>query len=233
MIRKEYTTKLAIDDVTVDRRDVEMLEAIDRTGSLHGAADELGRSYARLQRRVVELEDALGTLTERRRGGSGGGGTELTPRADQLRRQFDRHDAELDGVARVTESVLEGAVQKRTGELATVETAAGPVLALVPDGAQSVQVTVRSDAVVLTAPEEGASGDETSLRNRFDGTVTALTAGEAITRVTVGVGNDARLEALVTNASADRLDLEPGAPITASFKATAARAIRIDGRDDT
>ena len=246
-IEKEYSTKLAVDDVTIDRRDIEMLDAIDRYGSMHRAADELGRSYARLQNRVVEIEDAVGSITERRRGGSGGGGTELTETARELRRRFDRHDAALDGVARVTESVFTGTVRDRTGELATVETAIGPVLALVPDDASEVQISVRSDAVVLTDPDETPATDGTSLRNRFPGTVDRIEFGDAIARVTValeaadeaddGDGDDEveadpetvrELEALVTAASAERLGLEPGRSIAASFKATAARGIRLD-----
>ena len=239
-IEKEYSTKLSVDGVTIDRRDIEMLDAIDRYGSMHRAADELGRSYARLQNRIVELEEAVGSITERRRGGSGGGGTELTETARELRRQFDRHEAALDGVARVTESVFAGTVRDRTGELATVDTGIGSILALVPEGASEVQVSVRSDAVVLTDPDERPRSDGTSLRNRFTGTVDRLESGDAITRVTVSIDDggdvdtatdsdtDAALQALITNASADRLALEPGRPIAASFKATAARAVSIE-----
>ncbi|GAB3674640.1 TOBE domain-containing protein [Halopiger thermotolerans] len=242
-IERDYTTKLAIDDVTIDRRDIEMLDAIERCGSMHRAAEELGRSYARLQNRVVEIEEAVGQITERKRGGSGGGGTELTETARKLRRQFDRHDAALDGVARVTESVFAGTVRDRTGELATVETAVGPIVALAPEGASDVQLTVRSDAVVLTDPDETPRANETSLRNRFRGTVAKLEPGDEITRVTIdltaGAGSDhdpdateAALEALVTNASVDRLALKPGREITASFKATAARAVSVDAETD-
>lgn len=227
-IEKEYSTQLAADGVTIDRRDIEMLDAIERWGSLQRAADELGRSYAWLQRRLVEIEDAVGELTERRRGGSGGGGTELTETAHELRRQFDRHETELEGVAQATESVFSGTVRDRTGELATVETAAGPIVALVPEGATDVQVTVRSDAVVLGNPEESLRADETSLRNRFTGVVEGVKTGETIARVTIRLDGDAELEALITGASADRLGIVVGDPIRTSFKATAARAIRID-----
>ncbi|WP_247001464.1 TOBE domain-containing protein [Halosolutus gelatinilyticus] len=231
-IEKEYTTKLSVDGVTIDRRDVEMLDAIDRYGSMHRAADELGRSYARLQNRIVEIEAAVGSITERTRGGSGGGGTELTRTARDLRRRFDRHAAELDGVARVTESVFTGPVRERTGELGTVDTAAGPVVALIPDDATEVQVSVRSDAVVLTDPDEVPRSGGTSLRNRFPGTVARLEPGAAITRVTIDLDGDAELQALVTDASTDRLGLEPGAAIAASFKATAARATSIEPNPD-
>lgn len=227
-IEKEYSTKLSVGDVTIDRRDIEMLDAIDQYGSMHKAADALGRSYARLQNRVVEIEDAIGPITERRRGGSGGGGTELTRTAHELRLQFDRHEAELDGVARVTESVFGGTVRGRTGELATVETAIGPIRALVPEDASDVQVTVRSDAVVLTDPDETPPADDTSLRNQFTGTVEQVEPGDAITRVTIRLAADETIQALITKASSDRLALEPERSITVSFKATAARAISIE-----
>ena len=229
---KDYPTKLAIDGVTIERRDVEMLEAIDEYGSMHRAAEELGRSYARLQNRVVEIEDAVGPITERTRGGSGGGGTELTGTGRKLCRRFQRHEAELEGVARVTESVFPGTVTDRTGELATVETAAGPILALVPEGVIEVQVSVRSDAVVLTDPGDTPRGDATSLRNQFTGTLTDLASGEAVSRATIRLEGEETLQALITASSVDRLDLEVGQSITASFKATAARGIGVDSRLD-
>ncbi|ARS90556.1 TOBE domain-containing protein [Natrarchaeobaculum aegyptiacum] len=227
-IERDYSTKLAVDGITIDRRDIEMLEAIDEHGSMHGAAEALGRSYARLQNRVVEIESAVGSITERQRGGSGGGGTTLTATADELRRQFDRHEAELDGVARATKSVFPGTVTERTGELVTVDTDVGPIRALAPEGATTVQVAVRSDAVVLTDPEDTPRADGTSLRNQFSGTVSRLDSGTAITRVTVDLTEERTIQALVTKTSADRLALEAGRPITASFKATAARAIAVD-----
>lgn len=226
-IEKEYSTKLSVGDVTIDQRDIEMLDAIDRYGSMHKAADALGRSYARLQNRVVEIEDAVGAITERQRGGSGGGGTELTRTAHELRLQFDRHEAELNGVAQVTESVFPGTVRDRNGELATVETEIGSILALVPEGAGDVQVTVRSDAVVLTDPDETPRSDGTSLRNQFTGTIERIEPGDAITRVTVRLTENHTIQALVTKSSSDRLGLETDQSITASFKATAARAIPV------
>ncbi|MDQ2049404.1 TOBE domain-containing protein [Natronolimnohabitans sp. A-GB9] len=229
-VEKEYTTKLSVGDVTLEQRDIEMLDAIDRYGSMHKAADELGRSYARLQNRIVEIEEAVGPITDRTRGGSGGGGTELTETAHELRRRFERHEAELDGVAQVTESVFTGTVADRTGELATVETEIGPILALVPGDASDVQVTVRSDAVVLTDPEETPRADGTSLRNQFTGTIERLDVGDAITRVTVRLADASTIQALVTESSSSRLGLEPGRSIAASFKATAARGIRIDSQ---
>ncbi|WP_255170933.1 TOBE domain-containing protein [Natrononativus amylolyticus] len=222
-VEKGYRTELSIDDVTVDRRDVEMFEAIDQHGSIHAAADALGRSYARLQGRIVELEGALGELTERQRGGAGGGGTELTATARRLLRRFERHQTALEGVARVTESVFTGRVVERTGELGTVETPAGRVVALVPEGATEVQIGVRSDAVVLaTAPTED---DRTSFRNQFVGTVSSLESGAAIASVTLALDGGVELGTVITTASLERLGLAVGESAVASFKATAARAI--------
>ncbi len=252
-LEKDYRTELAVDGKTIDRRDIEMLEAIDEHGSMHAAADALGRSYARLQGRIVELEESLGDLTERRRGGKGGGGTDLTQTALDLRQQFERHQTELDGVARATESVFSGTVRERTGTLGTVETAAGPIVALVPEGAEAVQIGVRSDAVVLSGLEESETGQATSLRNQLSGRVSSIDSSDGVARVTLelervqdatadsdsAVGSnpaagfepdgdsadDIELETLVTQASVDSLGIEPGTTLRASFKATAARAI--------
>ncbi|OIB55965.1 molybdenum-dependent transcriptional regulator [Natrialba sp. SSL1] len=234
-VEKDYQTELTIGDVTIDRQDVEMLAAIDDHGSMHAAADALGRSYARLQRRVVALEDAVGAVTERRRGGADGGGTELTPVARDLLRQFERHQTELDGVARATASVFPGTVVDRTGELGTVETPVGRIVALVPADDSSVQVSVRSDAVVLSASSGSADGAgakeqttaQTSLRNQFTGTVAAIDAADAIASVTLDLGEGQSLQTVITRTSLERLALESGADVQASFKATAARAIPV------
>jgi len=224
-LRKDFEAQLAVGDVTVTDRDVEMLRAIDRHGSMHRAAEELGRSYPHLQRRLVEIEEAAGSLTERERGGSDGGGTALTDAARDLLREFRRLQTELHGVASVTESILSGTVTERTGEIATVDTDAGPVTALVPPDVTDVEVSIRSDAVVLRDPEQDTEETRTSLRNELAGTVTAVESGAAVAEVTVALDGGPELAALVTEGSKTNLALEPGRPVVASFKATAARGI--------
>lgn len=223
-MQRDFDAYLAVEGVRIDERDVEMLRAIDDCGSMHRAAADLERSYAHLQRRVEELEAAAGSLTERTRGGADGGGTALTERADDLIAEFERTRGEFEGVAAVTESVFPGTVVERTGEIATVETAFGSVLAVVSDERTEVQLSVRSDVVVLTLPADAPDGDRTSLRNQFPGTVVDVEAGEAVARVTVDLGG-AELMALITCASLDRMDLRRGDDVVASFKATAARGI--------
>lgn len=208
-----------------DARDAELLRSIDEHGSLNRATDALGRSFAHAQRRIVELEDAFGTLVERRRGGSDGGGSELTDTARELLAEFERLRAEFTGVAEVERTVLAGTVVDRHGELATVETEAGTVRALVPGDTEEVEVVVRADAVTLHAPDDTPEPAGTSARNRFRGTVARIDRGEAVALVGIDAGAGTELGALVTLASVVKLDLSPGNEVVASFKATATRAI--------
>jgi molybdate transport system regulatory protein len=223
----EFDAYVGSDGVTLDARDVALLRAIESQGSLNAAADALGRSYAHAQRRIVELEEAFGSLVERHRGGSQGGGSELTDGAHELLAAFDRVRRGFEGVAEIAETVLTGRTVDRAGELVTVETDAGRVRALVPDGDGVVQLSVRADAVTLTDPGDAPVPDQTSARNRFEGTVEAVETGDSIARAAVDVGAENPLLALVTTDSCERLALEPGTPVLASFKATATRGVPV------
>jgi molybdate transport system regulatory protein len=214
---------LHADDVTFDGDDAALLGAVEREGSLNAAAEALGRSYSRAHKRLAGLEDAFGTLVARERGGSGGGGSELTPVGRALLARFERLQAAVAGTADAAETVLPGEVLERDGELGVVDTPAGRLRALVPD-ADGVQVSVRADAVTLQAATDAPDPDATSARNRLAGTVAAVDAGEAVATVRVDVGAPTPLAALVTVDSVDRLGLGAGAAVVASFKATATRA---------
>lgn len=219
-----FDARLHSGGVAFDRADAALLRAIEREGSLAGAAERLGRSRARVGNRVDELEDAFGPLVERQRGGADGGGTRLTGDARELLARFERLRAAFEGVTEVEETVLPGRVVARDGEIATVRTGAGELRALVPPGADEVAVTLRADAVTLQDPTDAPSADATSARNRLSGRVVGLDRGEQVVRVRVDVGADATLVALVTADSADRLDLREGREVVATFKATATRA---------
>ncbi|MFC6990119.1 TOBE domain-containing protein [Haloplanus sp. GCM10025708] len=216
---------IGIGDVTVDERDVEALRGIEEYGSMHRAAAELGRSYSRIQQRITELEEALGSLVARERGGEGGGGSTLTANAYDLLAQFDRLRAEFTGLARAEESVFPGAVVDRDGLLGTIETPAGIVRGITPTDADRVQVSIRSDVIALTAPDETPQPAGTSVRNQFRGTVARVESERGLVRITVDIDADTPLRVLVTQASLDALDLTPGDDVVASFKATATRAV--------
>lgn len=219
-----FEAHLRADGVEFDADDAELLRTIDAEGSLNRAAENLGRSYSRAHQRLTALENALGPLVARQRGGSGGGGSELTDEARDLLARFERLRAGFTGTAEVEETVLSGLVVAREGELATVETSAGQVRALAADEAEDVQVAIRADAVTLHAPADAPAAAATSARNRFAGTVAAIDSGEQVARVLVDVDADATLAALVTMSSVEKLDLQKGSEVVASFKATATRA---------
>lgn len=226
-LQKGFEPHLAIGETTVTGRDIEIFRAIDRFGSMSKAADELGRSYPHLQRRVVELEEAIGSLTKRVRGGQDGGGTELTTDARDLVRQFERLRVELAGVTTVTEAVIPGTVSERHGDLATVQTAAGEVSARVPVGGETVEIAVRADAVVLMDPGS-PSQVHTSLRNQLTGTVSRINYDHTVAAVTVRIAGEIDIQSLVTTESVERLELEKGSDVVAAFKTTAARATPSD-----
>lgn len=223
-VRGALEMRLAVGDAVVTERDVVLLETIEQHGSIHAAAHALERSYSHAQRRVVELEEALGPLVERQRGGSGGGGSSLTEDARELLARFERLETAAEGLTAVEETVLPGTVIERDGELGTVDCDPGRLRALVPPEGETVTVAIRSDTVTLTPPEETPAPDETSARNRFSGVVESVESGESVARVRLAVGSEVSLAALVTHTSVDRLDLAPGRQVVASFKATATRA---------
>ena len=223
-----FSPHLAVEDVTITDRDVEMLRAIDEEGSMHSAASALGRSYPHLQRRIVEIESAVGSLTRRARGGAGGGGTELTGDARAVLRRFDRLRVALSGVTDIPRSVIQGRVLDRSGALATVETAAGTIQARVPRSATTVDIAIRADAVVLIEAGLAATG-QTSLQNQLSGVVSAVALEETIATITLDLGEEATLRALVTAESVERLGVEEGLELVAAFKSTATRALATDG----
>lgn len=68
---------------------VDLLEAIEETGSLSGAAERLGVHYRRAWGKIREMEERLGVrLIVTQSGGVGGGGAELTPQAKGYIRQY-------------------------------------------------------------------------------------------------------------------------------------------------
>jgi molybdate transport repressor ModE-like protein len=75
---------------------VDLLEAIEETGSLSGAAERLGVHYRRAWGKIKEMEERLGvTLIVTQSGGVGGGGTELTPQAKEYIKRYRKFRAGL------------------------------------------------------------------------------------------------------------------------------------------
>jgi molybdate transport system regulatory protein len=227
-----FAARLRADGMSFEARDAELLRAVDEHRSLNAAADALGRSFSRAHARITALEAEFGPLVERQRGGVGGGGSELTDAARDLLARFERLRTAYAGTATVEETVLEGRITERDGEMATVETAAGTVRALAPEAAERVAVTLRADAITLHAPDDPPKTGEMSARNRFQGEAVDLVPGETIVRVGVDVGPAEPLVVLVTHDAIGALDLAVGDPVVASFKATATRATAAEGASE-
>jgi molybdate transport system regulatory protein len=68
---------------------VKLLEAVDQTGSISGAAEKMKVTYHRAWEKIHEMEEGLGfKLVNAQTGGAGGGGAELTARGRELIEKF-------------------------------------------------------------------------------------------------------------------------------------------------
>jgi molybdate transport system regulatory protein len=75
---------------------VNLLEAIDATGSITAAAEKMKVTYHRAWEKVHEMEEGLGVkLIDAQIGGVGGGGATLTPTGQDLIKRFRSFDAGL------------------------------------------------------------------------------------------------------------------------------------------
>lgn len=68
----------------------QLLEAVNRTGSINAAAKDLGISYRKAWSRLDAMDrNAPFALLDRQTGGKGGGATHLTPAAEILLSRFE------------------------------------------------------------------------------------------------------------------------------------------------
>ena len=80
-----------------------LLRAVERTGSLHAAAQSMGMAYTKALRLLNTAEAALGfALTERAAGGRAGGGSRLTSRGKEW---LDRYEAYRDACVQASRSL--------------------------------------------------------------------------------------------------------------------------------
>lgn len=87
-------------EVALSRWRVELLQAIDRLGSISAAAESMNIQYRLAWQRVHEMEERLGVaLVHTTTGGAGGGGAILTPAARDLIERFLTLADAVDGLA--------------------------------------------------------------------------------------------------------------------------------------
>ena len=120
------------------------------------------------------------------------------------------------------ETLLECRVQAVTAGLAILEAGKQTIeVAQAAEAGEWVRLCVRPEDVTLTAR---AGGSASSPRNHLDGQIVRLAQSGPHVRVTIDCGFP--LVALVTQRSVTEMDLAPGRPVTAHFKATAAHLLR-------
>ena len=85
--------------VVLSRWRVNLLRAVETTGSISGAAEKMQVSYHRAWEKIHEMETRLGvTLVETQTGGVHGGGARLTDLARDYLARFDRFSQGIDDV---------------------------------------------------------------------------------------------------------------------------------------
>ena len=78
-------------DVVLSVWRVQLLEAIEQTGSISAAANKMEISYHRAWDKIQEMENGLGLqLIQTHTGGAGGGGAQLTDAGRNLIAKFYR-----------------------------------------------------------------------------------------------------------------------------------------------
>jgi len=95
-------------ELVFGRGRAELLERIEKAGSISAAADGLGMSYRHAWSMLRTSEERLGRpLVERTRGGPGGGGATLTAEANALLQEFRAVEADFAKLAREKERELQ------------------------------------------------------------------------------------------------------------------------------
>jgi molybdate transport system regulatory protein len=98
MMKPRFNLWLELDEeVVLSSWRVQLLEAVELTGSITGAAEVMGVPYRRAWERLQEMEARMGEpVITTEVGGAGGGGAHLTPRAKDLINRFHRFAESFD-----------------------------------------------------------------------------------------------------------------------------------------
>ncbi len=81
----------------------ELLRRVEKSCSLHQAADEMGMSYSKAWKLVQTMEKRLGfVLLDRKVGGTSGGGSRVTSRGKDLLKRYERFEREARGTVEET-----------------------------------------------------------------------------------------------------------------------------------
>ena len=178
---------------------IQLLEAIDRLGSLTQAAKSIAISY----RSAWDSLDDMNNLAEqplviRVTGGKNGGGTQLTPYGKQTVALYRALQAEY----RQALSQIQLQLQKEK-----------------PCCGESQGGCEQYDAPRFRRLLRRISM-RSSARNQFMGTVVAVRSGPVEFEVTLDLDENTQLIAVITRESAERLDIFPGEELYALIKSS-------------
>jgi molybdate transport system regulatory protein len=92
-----------------------LLRRVEKMGSLHQAAKQMGMSYSKAWRLIRTLEERLGfTLLERKVGGLHGGGSRVTPQGKDLMDHYKRFRRNVEkGLEKIYQKYFSPAKRKR------------------------------------------------------------------------------------------------------------------------
>ena len=86
----------------IGRGPVQLMEKIDRMGSIRSAASDMKMSYSKAHSLIRGIEESLGRpIVEKSAGGSGGGGTVLKPGAKKIIKNFLKLEKDIKEYARL------------------------------------------------------------------------------------------------------------------------------------
>jgi molybdate transport system regulatory protein len=87
----------------------ELLKRVEKTTSLHKAAQEMGMSYSKAWKLIQTIEKRLGfSLLDKKIGGLCGGGSQVTPKGKELMKRYEQFEKEA-------RKAIEKAYQKHFG----------------------------------------------------------------------------------------------------------------------
>ena len=178
---------------------IQLLEAIDRLGSLTQAAKSISISY----RTAWDSLDDMNNLAEqplviRSTGGKNGGGTKLTAYGKQTVALYRALQAEYQHAL----SQLQLQLQKEK-----------PCSGKPQDGCEHYDAPRFRRLLRRMSMRSSA-------RNQFMGTVVAVQAGPVEFEVTLDLDENTQLIAMITRESAERLDIFPGEELYALIKSS-------------
>lgn len=206
--------------------DVELLSAVEATGSIVEACERIGMTRDAGMYRLRRLAAALGTpVVASARGGASHGGTALSPSG---RRILLQGAGPLRGTARhgsgrpLRLNVLEGPWRSAPQPHVDVGRGVALFVTFTAREGEAVRVAIEPEAIVVARARFPSSA-----RNVIRGTIESVRNVDALRAVLrVRVGEATRLDAAVTPRSETALRLRPGAAVYLYLKATAVARIR-------